>query len=131
MYKEGRKDFYKRKLLNRLSPLHLAIWYMDDGSVSQKRHNGKIHASDLVLNTHTTKENNQVIIDYFKEVWDIRFTPAKNRGSYRIRCSTKEARKFLSIVYPYVSQVSCMRHKLNIHLFKYTQAGGSAGDGGA
>lgn len=114
LYPEGKKNIYKRKILNRLSPIHLAIWYMDDGGLSQKMRNGIVHANDLMLNTHTTKENNQVIIDYFSDVWDIKFTQCLNRGSYRLRCGTKEARKFLDIVREYVSQVPSMAHKLNI-----------------
>lgn len=114
LYKDGRKNIYNRKLLNRLSPVHIAIWYMDDGGLSQKKQNGVVHANDLILNTHTTKENNQVIIDYFLDVWNIRFTQVLNRGHYRLRCGTKEARKFLEIVREYVSQVPSMAHKLNI-----------------
>lgn len=114
LYKTGFKNIFSRKLLNRFSAVHLAIWYMDDGGLSQKKQNGIIHANDLILNTHTTKENNQVVIDYFKEVWDIKFSQVKNRGHYRLRCGTKEARKFLEIVREYVRQVPSMTHKLNI-----------------
>ena len=114
LYKDGYKNIYSRKLLNRLSPIHIAIWYMDDGGLSQKKRNGEVHANDLILNTHTTKDNNQVIIDYFLEVWGIRFTQVLNRGHYRLRCGTKEARRFLEIVREYVSQVPSMAHKLNI-----------------
>lgn len=114
LYSSGEKNIYNRKLLNRLEEVHLAIWYMDDGGLSQKIRNGKIHANELMLNTHTTKENNQIVIDYFKEKWCINFSQVKNRGSYRLRCGTKEARKFLNIVREYVSQVPSMAHKLNI-----------------
>lgn len=114
MYKDGYKNIYNRKLLNRLSAIHVAIWYMDDGGLSQKKRNGIIHANDLMLNTHTTQENNQVIIDYFKQVWDVSFTQVKNKGHYRLRCGTKEARKFLNIVREFVSQVPSMAHKLNV-----------------
>ena len=114
MYKDGYKNIYNRKILNRLSAIHIAIWYMDDGGLSQKKSNGIVCANDLMLNTHTTKENNQVIIDYFKEKWDIAFTQVKNRGHYRLRCGTREARKFLNIVREYVSQVPSMAHKLKI-----------------
>ena len=114
MYKDGYKNIYNRKLLNRLSAIHVAIWYMDDGGLSQKKRNGIIQANDLMLNTHTTQENNQVIIDYFKQVWDVSFTQVKNKGHYRLRCGTKEARKFLNIVREFVSQVPSMAHKLNV-----------------
>ena len=114
MYKDGYKNIYNRKLLNRLSAIHVAIWYMDDGGLSQKKRNGTIQANDLMLNTHTIQENNQVIIDYFKQVWDVSFTQVKNKGHYRLRCGTKEARKFLNIVREFVSQVPSMAHKLNV-----------------
>jgi len=114
LYKTGTKNIYNRKLLNRLSPIHIAIWYMDDGGLSQKKRDGVVCANELMLNTHTTRENNQILIDYFLEVWGISFTQVLNRGRYRLRCGTKEARKFLDIVREYVSQVPSMAHKLNI-----------------
>lgn len=114
LYKDGFKNIYNRKLLNRLDPIHLAIWYMDDGGLSQKKRNGKVCSNDLMINTHTTKENNQIIINYFKEVWNINFTQVKNRGYYRLRCGTKEARKFLEITREYVCQIPSMAHKINI-----------------
>lgn len=114
LYKNGTKNIYQRKVLNRLSPIHIAIWYMDDGSLSQKKKNGVVHANDITLNTYSSAQNNQVIIDYFKEIWNITFTLSKSKGHYRIRCGTKEARKFLDIIREYVSQVPSMAHKLNI-----------------
>lgn len=114
LYSKGYKNYYKRKLLNRLEPIHLAIWYMDDGGLSQKKRGGIVYANELMLNTHTTKENNQVLIDYFREVWDINFKQYKNKGWYRLACGTKEARKFIAIVKPYVEQVPSMLHKIAI-----------------
>ena len=108
------KNIANRKILNKLTPLGLAIWYMDDGGLAQKKRNGKVHANDLILNTMLSKEDNQIIIDYFKEVWNIQFTQVKNRGKYRLRCGTREARKFIEIVKPYVEQVESMSHKINI-----------------
>lgn len=115
LYKNGnRKQVFTRKILNRLTPKHIAIWYMDDGGLSQKKRNGTVVANELMLNTHTTKENNQTIIDYFKELHGISFTQVKNKGHYRLRCGTKEARKFLILVKEWVEQVPSMAHKLNI-----------------
>ena len=114
VYKNGTKDIYNRKLLNRLSQIHLAIWYMDDGGLSQKKRDGKVYANELMINTHTSRVNNEVLIEYFEQVWGVKFTQVLNRGRYRLRCGTKEARKFLEIVREYVSQVPSMAHKLNI-----------------
>ena len=49
-------------MLNRLNALGIAIWYMDDGGLSQKKRNGVVHANELMLNTGLSKENNQIII---------------------------------------------------------------------
>lgn len=111
-----RKWLYKNKsklitryLLNKLTLEAIAIWYMDDGNLSSKKRNGKIHAYELFLNTHVSKEENQVIIDYFKEVWDIQFHQVKNKGSYRLRMSTREIRKFLPMIEKYI--IPSMKYK--------------------
>lgn len=114
LYRGGYKNIYQRKILNRLDPVHLAIWYMDDGGLSQKKRNGVVYANELIINTHTTRENNQVVIDYFSDVWGVSFTQVKNRGHNRLRCGTSEARKFLNVVREYVCQIPSMAHKLNI-----------------
>lgn len=109
-----KKNYFNRKILNRLTAEHVAIWFMDDGGLSQKKRDGKIVANDLMLNTHTSKKNNEILIKYFYEVWGIKFTQVLNKGHYRLRCGTKEARKFISLVKPFVSQVPSMWHKINV-----------------
>lgn len=106
---------FTREILNTFTPLELCIWYFDDGGLSQKKKNGKVSANDLMINTGAhNKELNQIYIDYFKEVWGITFTQVKNNSCYRLRCGTKEARKFINIIYPYACQVSSMSYKINI-----------------
>ena len=65
MYKE-KKIIGNRKLLNRLDAKGIAIWYMDDGSLSaEKDSNGKIHSYKLgiLLDIHKkAKELNIPII---------------------------------------------------------------------
>ena len=108
------KNIANRHLLNKLTPLGIAIWYMDDGGLAKKKRDGKIYANELMINTHISKEDNQIIIDYFKEKWGISFRQATTRGQYRLCCGTKEARKFIKIVKPYVEQVKCMHHKIDV-----------------
>ena len=110
LYKDGKK-FISREILNTFGKKALAIWYMDDGGMGVKRRNGKIHAFELFLNTHISKEDNQIIIDYFNEVWDIKFSSVKNKGHYRLRCGTREGRKFISLVEPYI--LESLRYKID------------------
>ena len=112
MYPNGKKRV-SRKVLDKLTPHGIAIWYMDDGSLYPKKRNGKIHAYELILSTYIPIEENQIIIDYFKEVYDINFNIAKSKGSYRLRLGTKEARKFIKIVEPYI--INSMEYKIKIN----------------
>ena len=116
-----RKIIYKptktlsRKLLNRLDLLGIAIWYMDDGSLSNRKDTcGKILSSVLTISTCTTREQNQIIIDYFKEVWGIQFGQRKMKNHFALICGTKEARKFIALIAPVVNQVPSMKYKLNV-----------------
>ena len=103
---------YDLDILKEFDALGLAIWYFDDGCLSQKKKNGKIHANDLILNTGLQKEENQVYIDYFKEYWDIHFTQVKDHNCYKLRCGTKEARKYIDIIKDHI--VPCMSYKTTI-----------------
>lgn len=108
LYKENKKKI-SRFLLDKLTLEAIAIWYMDDGGLSAKKKNGKIHAYELFLNTHESKENNQIIIDYFKETWDIQFHQVKNKGSYRLRIGTREIRRFLPLIEKFI--IPSMKYK--------------------
>ena len=98
-------------MLNRLTPLGIYIWYLDDGSISYCRRNGKIHALTLTLNTYLTKEENQIIIDYFSQKWDIKFNQYKSKGKYRLACGTKQAKKLFELLNDYKYEVPCMSYK--------------------
>ena len=68
-----KKNYANRKILNRLNALGVAIWYMDDGHINIRKTNDKIHGFYIKISTCLSKEDNQIIIDYFKEVWNISF----------------------------------------------------------
>lgn len=117
VYKPTKK--LNRKLLNRLSAREIAIWYMDDGYINYRKSNGKIHGFYIKIATCLSKEDLQIIIDYFKEVWDIRFYmfhEGKRENSYSLCCGTKEGIKFINIIEKYVNQVPSMRHKIEYDL---------------
>lgn len=127
-----RRVFYKpykklgnRKLLNRLDAKGIAIWYMDDGHINYRKTNGKVHGFYIKIATCIPKEELQIIIDYFKEVWNIEFYmfhEGKKENSYSLCCGTKEGIKFISIVKPYVEQVPSMIHKIQYDLSQRTHA---------
>lgn len=109
------KNIANVKYLNKFNALGLCIWYLDDGGLAQvKDKNGKVKSNTLMLNTMLSKEENQIIIDWFLEKWGIKFRQAKNHNKYRLECGTKEARKFIEIIKPYAEQIPSMQYKLNV-----------------
>ena len=84
-HKEGKKKI-TRKILNKLQPLGLAIWYMDDGNLSLQKYTKKdgeqgIHARRLMLNTQGfTYEEHKIIQRYFKVAWNMDVNINKNNG---------------------------------------------------
>lgn len=114
-------------LLNSLTPLGLAIWYMDDGHLSIV-HN-KIRsipdksrttaerskrARNIILCTHCfTKEENELMARWFKSIWNIDVRVKFSRG-YHLYMNTENARKFIDIVRPYVLDVPSMHYKIDL-----------------
>ena len=122
-----RRIFYKptrilgnRKLLNRLDAKGIAIWYMDDGHINiRKDKDGRPIGFYIKIATCLPKDELQIIINYFKEVWDINFYmfhEGKKEDSFSLCCGTKEGLKFINIVKKYVLQVPSMVHKIQYDL---------------
>lgn len=111
IYKDNVKTF-STKLLNKLTPASIALWYMDDGGLSAKKRNGTIYTYEIFLNTGKGKEDNQVIIDYFKSKWNIQFHQVKNNNVYRLRVGIREGGKFLNLIFPYIPE--CMKYKVTV-----------------
>lgn len=122
-----RRIFYKpkkvlgnRKLLNRLDDRGIAIWYMDDGHINiRKNKDGRPMGFYIKIATCLPKNELQIIIDYFKEVWDVNFYmfhEGKKEDSFSLCCGTKEGLKFINIIKKYVLQVPSMVHKIQYDL---------------
>lgn len=122
-----RRIFYKpkkvlgnRKLLNRLDARGIAIWYMDDGHINiRKDKYGRPMGFYIKIATCLPKNELQIIIDYFKEVWDVNFYmfhEGKKEDSFSLCCGTKEGLKFINIIKKYVLQVPSMVHKIQYDL---------------
>jgi hypothetical protein len=61
-------------LLNWLTPLEVAIWFMDDGSVNVNTSKQRSSIKHTVLiATCTDKDTANMIVEYFQEKWNIKF----------------------------------------------------------
>lgn len=112
-----KKNYANRKLLNRLNELTIAIWYMDDGHINIRKTENKVHGFYIKIATCLTKEQNQIIIDYFKEVWNISFYQFKEgKETYSLCCGTQEGVKFIQLIKPYVESCPSMLYKIQYDL---------------
>jgi hypothetical protein len=98
------------KFLNLLTPAGIAIWFLDRGSKSFKKKDGKIHALDVYLNTKLSRVENEIIIDYFSEIWGFKWGLSKTSDAYRLRMGTQEGKRFLAFITPYIPD--SLRHKV-------------------
>ena len=125
VYKD-KKILGNRKLLNRLTPMGVAIWYMDDGHLNiRKSKEGRVHGFYIKISTCEPKNEVQTIIDYFKEVWNINFYmfhEGRKEDSFSLCCGTKEGLKFIELVKPYVEQVPSMLYKIQFDLSQRKRA---------
>lgn len=101
----------RRKWLNKLTPLSLAVWWLDDGSLVCNGRRG-------VLRTDAFSYKEQKILSqYLFKVWKVRVAIGKIHKKYNgeqkeyyrlwIR-SSEEVQKFLRIILPYVEVPSML-----------------------
>ena len=117
LYKEGKKTITK-EVLEMLTPLSIALWFLDDGSlVRKKQADGSPGPYTTMIYTFLSKEENELIRDYFLEKYGIRWNvvPANihKENQYMIRCGQVESRKFLSIIRDIVKEkIPSMSYKV-------------------
>ena len=120
-YPRGKKEVTE-KLLSHLTPMGLAIWYMDDGSIREKKEeNGAIRGRDIRLYTCSFGDaEHDLIIKYFKSRWNVEWhkRPIRQRGKeYKyLGCGSNEAAKLFKIIEPFV--IPSMRYKITFSLNK-------------
>jgi LAGLIDADG DNA endonuclease family len=110
-YPQNKKKI-SRETLKLLTPKSIAYWYMDDGGLGKFRHeNGRVDV-DLYLNTYMSDEEHRLIIEYFKNTYNIKFKVNKNHNMYRLRIGKKQAKQFIKIVEPYI--LEGFKYKINL-----------------
>jgi recombination protein RecA len=110
LYPKNNKTI-KRKWLNYLDAESLAIWFMDDGSYTKR---GKSAYISLHTNSFNKKEHD-IIIKYFKQVWEIsptlRVVKRKDRRqSYFLTFNVEETKKLVKILEPHM--INSMKYKV-------------------
>lgn len=112
---------FTRKLLDWLTPLGIAIWYMDDGLINVNTSEQRSSIQHTIkISTCEDKSTVEMMIEYFKDVWGISFRLFKERGKYYSLASSTEADciKFVELIRPYITQVPTMLYKIRADLTK-------------
>lgn len=101
-YSSGKKQITS-DILSCLTPLSLAIWYMDDGGTQQKAYGCKIATCAFSISEC------KLICDYLKAKWDIE-SEVRNYDYPRIFFKSRGANKLRDLIEAYV--IPSMRYKL-------------------
>ena len=115
------KKTITRKLLNWLTPLEIAIWYMDDGhiNVNTSKQRSSIQHT-IKIATCVDEITVQIIIQYFLDVWNIKFRKfPEGKNTFSIASSSEEDySKFVNLIKPFVEQVPSMLYKIRDNFTK-------------
>lgn len=103
-YPNGKK-IVSREILNKLSPLSIAIWFMDDGNISSDKSSFSIATCSFSLEEH------KLIKDYFKNKWGIDCV-VKIYKYPRLYIYGQSALKFKKLIKKHV--IPSMQYKLEL-----------------
>lgn len=108
----------RRRWLNLLTPLSLAIWWLDDGSIIGNGRKGVFCTDGF------SYEEQEILSQYLKKVWDInvhigkitRIWKGEEKIYYRLWIrSSEELKKFLRIILPQIKVVEMLQKVLIIY----------------
>lgn len=92
-YKDGKK-FLPESVENFLTPLALAVWFMDDGCCFSK---------GATLNTQSfSLHENAVLQNVFLQKFDIRVSIQRDRRNFRLFMSRKNFNTLFRIIEPHI-----------------------------
>lgn len=108
---KGNRLIVRRKWLNLLTPLSLAVWWLDDGSIIANGRKGVFCTDPIPL------EEQKILAKYLQVVWGVntkigKTTRMRNgiqREYYRLWFhSVEEFKKFLTLILPHVKAPSML-----------------------
>ena len=112
-YQDGKKKI-PRIIKKLLTPLALAVWFMDDGSIKSNQHRA------LILNTQCFDESDlKKLQQALAENFGIETVLRKQKEGKQIYILSQSVEKFIEIISPYL--LSSMKYKLGMTNLRLTQ----------
>lgn len=105
--------------------IHLAIWFMDDGSEERrktKRKDGTFRSCNPYLRLHTyayTEGEHNLICQWFKSKYDVEPKVCVTAKGPYIRFTVFDSKKLFYQIAPYILQIPSMREKFKLSLQRY------------
>lgn len=107
VFYNGKIKIIPQNILEFISPITLAVWFMDDGNI--RRDNGKVYG--YYLNTHSfTEQENHKLAKALQKRFGIRCLVLKNKGKHRLYIGTHR-KLFASVIQDIV--ISSLQYKLS------------------
>lgn len=103
LYKEDRKKKLTARVLEYLDEQSIALWFMDDGSISSnKNKSGEITSLSLRICTQFSEEEGQLVCSWFKENYNLEFKYYKAKDKFDIGLNTKGTIDFINLIFEHI-----------------------------
>ena len=106
-YPKGKK-IIPEMMLKKLKPISLAVWFMDDGSRKSLK-----HKTYIIHTLGFRKTEVSLLKKYLKIKFNIDTELHLQKGKfYRLYVNSISAKQFTNLIYPFVSKIKSMKHKI-------------------
>lgn len=103
LYSQNNKKLITSKVLSYLNEQSIALWFMDDGSISfNKNKQGEITSLSFSICTQVCEEEAKLIVSWFKEKYDLDLKYFKSKNYYDIGGNTNTTVKFIDLIFDYL-----------------------------
>ena len=108
IFYQDKKKIIPQNIEDLLSPIALAVWFMDDGNAVRHK-SGDIYAYNLNTQSFDRPEH-QILIKVLRDKFDLHPNINKNNGSLRLYIGVKDKINFANLIKDYI--VPSMQYKI-------------------
>lgn len=107
-YIDGKKVITER-MMDKITPMSLAFWYMDDGTIRHRSMDDKQNPSIEISTCGFTKEENEILVNMLWNKFGVESNLRRERKYWSIYITVKGTRVFLDLIKDYIP--ACMKYK--------------------
>lgn len=107
-YVDGKKAITER-MMDKITPMSLAFWYMDDGTIRHRSVDDKQGPSIEISTCGFTKEENEILIDMLWNKFGVKANLRRERTYWSIYITVEGTKVFLDLIKDYIP--ACMKYK--------------------